>query len=116
MALISCRTKLMVGVRIPKIISSTVFYSTTLCNTVNDQVTLAGEDEMAGYSHTAMWYAGCLQKATAMPPNDDCGRVLACFSLSCNPGTISLSCLTYYNYMESEKRSASSPPFKVPCK
>ena len=67
---------------------------------------------------------GCLPKATALRPNTiffslHCGAksqnyvlVVACFSLLCNPGAISLSRVAYH--MESEKYAVSSPPLKLP--
>ena len=67
---------------------------------------------------------GYPQKATAMRLNaiffllhcgaksQNYGLVLACFSLSCNPGTVSLSRAAFH--IESEKYAASSPLLKLP--
>ena len=61
---------------------------------------------------------GCLQKATMRPDailllhSQKFDLVLGCFSLSRNPGSISLSCAAYH--MESEKHAVSSPPLKLP--
>ena len=67
---------------------------------------------------------GCVQKATTMRPSaiffllhcvaklQNYGLVLDCFSLSCNPGAISL--FTFHK--ESEKHIVSSHPLKVPAR
>ena len=67
---------------------------------------------------------GCLQKATALHPNaiffffallrqaPKLWPVLNCFSISCNPGAISLSHVAFH--MESERHAVSSPQLKLP--
>ena len=49
----------------------------------------------------------------AMVEQKNYGLVLACFSLSCNPGAVSLNCAAIH--LESEKTHAvSSAPLKLP--
>ena len=83
-----------------------------------------GGDETAVYPHTSMCYARMFAEGIAVCPNaiffllhsdanpQNYGLVLACFSLSCNPGAISLSRVAIH--MESENHAVSSPPLKLP--
>ena len=82
------------------------------------------EDETAAYSRIAMCYAQVSAETTSMRLNailillhcstkpQNYGLVLACFSLSCNLGAITLSRVAFH--MESEKHAVSSPPLKLP--
>ena len=65
----------------------------------------------------------CLQKTTYVRPNaiffllhcgatpQNYGLILACFSLSCNTGAMSLSHVVFH--MESVKHAVSSPPLEL---
>ena len=84
---------------------------------------LAGETKRPYIPALQCVMHGCLKKASAMRPNaifdllhygakpQNYGLILACFSLSCYLGAVSLSCAAFH--MESEIYAISSSPLKL---
>ena len=76
---------------------------------------LAGETRQPYIRALPCAMRGFLKKATAIRPDakrQNNGLVLACFSLLCNPGAISVSRVAFH--IESEKHAILSPPLKLP--